>query len=184
MKSAPRTNSAPIRFVIVTLDAHLAGASERAAAALRAEGVNVELTMHVASDWMRDASTIEPCRADIAKADLIVVTQLFMEDQVAAIRDVLAERADKCDAVMVALSAAELMRCTRMRGFSMGGQSDNSAWSPMAIMRRMLGGKRTAGSSGERQMAALRRVPKLLKYVPGTAQDVRAYYLLMQYWLA
>lgn len=184
MKSATRSGNAPIRFVIVTLDAHLAGASERAAEALRAEGVNVQLTMHVASDWMRDASTIEQCRTDIATADLIVVTQLFMEEQVLAIHDVLAERADKCDAVMVAMCAAELMRCTRMRGFSMGGSSDNSAWSPMSIMRRLLGGKRTAGSSGERQMSALRRVPKMLKYVPGTAQDVRAYYIMMQYWLA
>ena len=184
MKSTPRSTAAPIRFVIVTLDAHLAGASERAAAALRAEGVNVELTMHVASDWMRDASTIERCRSDLATADLIIVTQLFMEDQVLAIRDVLEARADQCDAVMVALCAAELMRCTRMRGFSMGGGADNSAWSPMSIMRRLLGGKRTAGSSGERQMSALRRVPKMLKYVPGTAQDVRAYYIMLQYWLA
>ena len=184
MKAAERPSSAPIRFVIVTLDAHLAGAAERTASALRAEGVNVELTMHVASDWMRDASTIEPCRRDIATADLIIVTQLFMDDQVSAIRDALAARADHCDAVMVALCAAELMKFTRMRGFSMGGSADNSAWSPMSIMRRLLGGKRTAGSSGERQMSALRRVPKMLKYVPGTAQDVRAYYIMLQYWLA
>ena len=184
MKAPARTSTAAIRFVIVTLDAHLAGAAARTAAALRAEGVNVELTMHVASDWMRDASTVEPCRADIANADLIVVTQLFMEDQVAAIHDALAARADNCDGVMVALCAAELMKFTRMRGFSMGAGADNSAWSPMSIMRRLLGGKRTAGSSGERQMSALRRVPKLLKYVPGTAQDVRAYYIMLQYWLA
>ena len=33
-------------------------------------------------------------------------------------------------------------------------------------------------------MAMLRRLPKILKYIPGTAQDVRAYFLAMQYWLA
>jgi hypothetical protein len=34
------------------------------------------------------------------------------------------------------------------------------------------------------QMAMLRRIPKLLRFIPGTAQDVRAYFLLLQYWLA
>ncbi|MBC8086800.1 MAG: magnesium chelatase subunit H [Phycisphaerae bacterium] len=173
-----------VRFVIVTLDAHLAGVVALATRALSAEGLNIDLVVHVASDWMRDKSTIDRCRADLATADLIVVTQLFMEDQVTAIRDVLAARADQCDAVMVALCSAELMKCTRMRGFSMGGTGDKSAWSPVSIMRRLMGGKRTEGSSGERQMAALRRVPKLLKFVPGTAQDVRAYYIMLQYWLA
>ncbi|MEP6781666.1 MAG: magnesium chelatase subunit H [Gemmatimonadaceae bacterium] len=183
MKNASRV--APIRFVIVTLDAHLAGAVERAATSLTNEGVAIDLRIHVASDWMRDKSTIEICKQDLRQADLIVVTQLFMEEQVAAIGATLAARADECDAVMVALSAAELMKCTRMKGFSMGASSsDSSAWSPMSLMRRMMGGKRTEGSSGERQMRALRRVPKLLKYVPGTSQDVRAYYLMLQYWLA
>jgi len=182
--SKVRNETKRVRFVIVTLDAHLAGVAEQATTALAAQGVRIDLRLHVASDWMRDKTTIEKCRTDIASADLIVVTQLFMEDQVTAIRDVLAARADHCDAVMVALCSAELMKCTRMRSFSMGGSGDKSPWSPLSIMRRLMGGKRTEGSSGERQMAALRRVPKLLKYVPGTAQDVRAYYVMLQYWLA
>ena len=33
-------------------------------------------------------------------------------------------------------------------------------------------------------MKALRTLPAILKFVPGTAQDVRAYLLLLQYWLA
>src|SRR5688572_9027193 len=113
--------SRAIRFVIVTLDAHLAGAAQQAASALKGEGLDLDLSVHVASDWMRDKSTIAGCRRDIERADLIVVTQLFMEEQVEAIRDVLAARADQCDAVMVAMCNAELMKCTRMRGFSIGG---------------------------------------------------------------
>ena len=174
----------PVRFVIVTLNAHLANAAQRAAAALRTEGRPIELTVHVASDWMRDPSTIAACRRDLASADLIVVTQLFMDEQVRAIEDVLAARCEACDAVMVGMSAPELMRCTRMGGFSMGRADDSSAWSPLTLMRRMMGGKRKTGSAGERQMSALRRVPKMLRFVPGTAQDVRAYYLMLQYWMA
>jgi magnesium chelatase subunit H len=30
----------------------------------------------------------------------------------------------------------------------------------------------------------LRELPKLLRFIPGTAQDVRAYFLGLQYWLA
>ena len=179
-----RVVAKPIRFVIVTLDAHLAGAAQRAAAVLASETPAIELVMHVAADWMRDPSRVEACRRDIETADLIVVTQLFMEDQVRAIEDVLAKRCNECDGVMVALCAAELMRCTRMNGFSMAAKASGGAFSPLTLMRRMLGGKKTGGSSGERQMRALRNVPKLLRYVPGAAQDVRAYYLMLQYWLA
>ena len=30
----------------------------------------------------------------------------------------------------------------------------------------------------------LRQLPKMLRFIPGTAQDVRAYFLTLQYWLA
>ena len=30
----------------------------------------------------------------------------------------------------------------------------------------------------------LRRLPKIMRFIPGTAQDVRAYFLALQYWLA
>ncbi len=30
----------------------------------------------------------------------------------------------------------------------------------------------------------LRRIPQFLRFIPGTAQDVRAYFLTLQYWLA
>lgn len=59
----------------------------------------------------------------------------------------------------------------------------------MALLKRLRGGKRDdkAGSdkaSGASQMAMLRRIPKILRFIPGTAQDVRAYFLTLQYWLA
>ena len=38
--------------------------------------------------------------------------------------------------------------------------------------------------SGEGQMRILRRLLKVLKYLPGKAQDLRAYFLSMQYWLS
>ncbi|MFN9960375.1 MAG: DUF3479 domain-containing protein, partial [bacterium] len=38
--------------------------------------------------------------------------------------------------------------------------------------------------AGARQLAMLRRLPRILRFIPGTAQDVRAYFLTLQYWLA
>ncbi len=179
-----KPDAAPVRFVIVTLDAHLAGAAERVAAELATASPPVELRLHVAADWMRDPTTVEACRADVERADVVLCTQLFMEEQVAAIGPTLAARRDSASAVICAMCAPELMRLTRMGRFSMSAEGAASAWSPGALLKRMLGGKREGGGAGERQMRALRRVPKLLRFVPGTAQDVRAYYLVLQYWLA
>ena len=33
-------------------------------------------------------------------------------------------------------------------------------------------------------MKMLRELPKLLRFIPGTAQDLRAYFLTLSYWLA
>ena len=44
--------------------------------------------------------------------------------------------------------------------------------------------KGAAKSSGAGQMAMLRRLPKILRFIPGPAQDLRAYFLTMQYWLS
>ena len=38
--------------------------------------------------------------------------------------------------------------------------------------------------AGEAQMRMLRSLPKILKYVPGTAQDLRVFFLSLQYWLS
>ena len=40
-----------------------------------------------------------------------------------------------------------------------------------------------ARRSGEKQMEMLRRLPKILRFIPGKAQDLRAWFLSMQYWL-
>ncbi len=56
---------------------------------------------------------------------------------------------------------------------------------PLGWLKKLRGSsKEGAPNSGAAQMAVLRRLPKLLKFVPGTAQDVRAYFLTLQYWLA
>ena len=173
----------PFRFVIVTLDAHLAGAFETARAQLRREMPALELSLHVQAEWEADPGAVERCRAAIAGANLIACVQLFTEEQAAPILDAVKARREAADAVFCALCTSELTRQTKLGRFSMLGGEDRSPFSPIGLLKKLRGNREDGKSSGERQMAALRRLPKLLRFVPGTAQDVRAYFVTIQYWL-
>jgi hypothetical protein len=65
---------------------------------------------------------------------------------------------------------------------------DAPAKGPLALLKRLRGSTRPkpggSANSGAGQMRMLRRLPKILRFIPGTAQDVRAYFLTLQYWLA
>ncbi|HET7229883.1 MAG TPA: magnesium chelatase subunit H [Longimicrobium sp.] len=172
-----------MRLVIVTLDHHLSEAFERARAALRREAPSLEMRLHAAADWAADPSAAERCRLDIAGADVVLVTQIFLEEQAAEILPALAARRGHCAAIACALCAPDVMRMTRMGRFSMdtSGDGDGSSFSLAGLLKRMRGNR--ASASGQAQMKQLRRIPRLLRFVPGTAQDVRAWFLVMQYWL-
>jgi magnesium chelatase subunit H len=81
--------------------------------------------------------------------------------------------------MICAMSAAEVTKLTRMGRFDM----DKPATGPLALLKRLRGQKGQAASGGAQQMKMLRRIPQLLRWIPGTAQDVRAYFLTLQYWL-
>jgi magnesium chelatase subunit H len=170
----------PVRVVVVTMDSHLSGAASRAQAALRRELPGLELVMHAADEWGSDPQALAACHADIATGDIIIATMLFLEDHIQAVLPALAARRDTCDAMLCCMSAGEIMRLTRLGRFSMAGE----ARGPLAMLKRLRGGKPGGGSSGHAQVKMLRQLPRLMKFIPGTAQDVRAYFLTLQYWLA
>nr|WP_298929802.1 magnesium chelatase subunit H [uncultured Erythrobacter sp.] len=170
--------STPVRVVIVTLDNHLKGAVERAAKALGKE--NIELSLHAAADWDRNESALDETKAAIEKADIVIATMLFLDDHCRAILPTLEARRDDCDAMVCLMSAGEVVKLTRMGAYQM----DAPAKGPLALLKKLRGSKKQGASSGAGQMKMLRRLPKILKFIPGTAQDVRAYFLTMQYWLS
>ena len=182
-RAAGAAPAVPVRFAIVTLDAHLAGAFDAARARLARELPGLELSLHVQAEWDADPAAAERARQAIAGAHFIACAQLFTEEQAAPILDAVRARRDAADAVCCALCAPELTRLTRLGRFDMGRGNEGGAWSPMALLQKLRGSRTEGKSSGERQMAMLRRLPALLKFVPGPAQDVRAYFLSMQYWL-
>lgn len=172
-----------INVVIVTLDSHLAGAVERARPALQKEIPGLRLSLHAAAEWDDDPELLARCRADIASGDIIIANMLFMDDHIQAVLPALQARRDHCDAMVGCMSAGEIMRLTRIGKFNMDGSQSG----PLALLKRLRGSRDhndKNASSGANQMAMLRRIPKILRFIPGTAQDVRAYFLMLQYWLA
>jgi magnesium chelatase subunit H len=173
---------APVRVVIVTLDNHLKGAVGRAEEALAKEGI--DLSLHAASEWGSDAGELEVVNAAIAKADIVIATMLFLDDHIRTILPALEARREDCDAMVCLMSAGEVVRLTKMGGYRM----DAPAKGPLALLKKLRGnagkGGKPGGNSGAAQMKMLRRLPKILRFIPGTAQDVRAYFLTLQYWLA
>ncbi|MCB1519038.1 MAG: magnesium chelatase subunit H [Hyphomicrobiaceae bacterium] len=172
-----------VRVVIVTLDSHLASAADRAAEALRHDIPGLQLVLHAASEWGENAEALERCKADVATGDIIITTMMFVDEHMRAILPSLEARREACDAMICCMSAGEIMRQTRLGDFRMDGSQKGA----LAFLKRLKPKSKegeTKPPGGAEQMAMLRRLPKILKYVPGTAQDVRAYFLTLQYWLA
>ena len=182
---APAAATVPTRVVLVTMDSHLASAAERANRTLGRLLPGVTLSVHAAAEWGDKPTALQRCVEDIAQGDIVIATMLFMEEHFLPVLPALQARREHCDAMVCAMSAGEVSKLTRMGKFDMSAPTSG----PMALLKR-LRGKPDASKNGvpqgagEKQMAMLRRLPKLLRFIPGTAQDVRIYFLVLQYWLA
>ena len=170
-----------LRVSIITLDGHLGCAAERAFASLEKQAPGLRCSMHVAGEWAANPVALASTLDDIESADILIVCMLFMEEHINAVLPALQARRDSCDAMLCFMCAGDIMRLTRVGGFSMDGKQSG----PFALLKKLRGKKpKQTGSSGARQMALLRRLPRILRFIPGTAQDLRVYFLAMQYWLA
>jgi magnesium chelatase subunit H len=174
--------SPPVRVVVVTMDSHLSGAAARAEATLRADLPGLSLAMHAADEWGSDPEALEACKADIATGDIVITAMMFLEDQYKLVLPALAARRESCDAMVCMMSAPEVMKLTRLGRFTMDGEAKGA----VAMLKKLRGSKPAggAGTGGEAQMKMLKRLPKMMRFIPGTAQDVRAYFLSLQCWLA
>ena len=169
-----------IRVVIVTMDSYLARAASIARDSIRRELPGFELVLHAADEWGQDEAALKACHDDIARGDIVIAAMLFLDPHVNAVLPALQARRDACDAMVCMMSASEITRLTRVGKFDMSAEASGA----MAWLKR-LRGQRKPGvqASGRDQMKMLKRLPKLLKFIPGAAQDARSYFLSMQYWL-
>jgi len=179
-KRTSAADSTPIRVVVVTMDGHLSGVVARAGQLLMAELPGLDFAIHAADEWGSDPVALERCLADIARGDIVIATMLFLDDHIRAVLPALTARRDQCDAMVCCMSAGEVVRLTRLGNFSMSGEAIGA----LSWLKRLRGKGNGAGSSGRGQMHMLRQLPRLLRFLPGKAQDLRAYFLTLQYWLA
>ena len=179
-----------MRVVLVTMDSHLAGAAARAQKQVSRDLPGVVFSIHTADQWSGEPEALARCIEDIGRGDIVIATMLFLEDHFLPLMPALKARRDHCDAMVCAMSAGEVTKLTRLGKFDM--QAPASA--AMNLLKKLRGKSaaeeakdgesRTAAGAGAKQMRMLRRLPKILRFIPGTAQDVRAYFLTLQYWLA
>ncbi len=178
-RSGEGTNSTPIKVTLITLDTHVASVVSKARAHLRKSYPGLEMSLHAAVEFSVDPAALARCHADIASADIIIVTLMFLEDHIQAVMPQLMARREACDALVCAMSSPEVARITKMGLLRM-----DTPDSPLMAMLKKLRGKSKPESAGASQMAMLRTLPKILRFFPGKAQDVASYFLTLQCWLA
>ena len=167
------------RVVIVTLDSHAAGPAERAMLNLSRDYPGLSVSIHAAAEWGETPGTFEAAERAVATADIVVANLLFLEEHVARILPALERRRDHCDAMIGVIADASIVKLTRMGSLDMMKPASGT----MQLMQKLRGSSKPSSSSGAQKMAMLRRLPKILRFIPGKSQDLRAWFLTMQYWL-
>lgn len=175
------SSGSSLHMAIVTLDHHLSSACESAALKLAKEMPTLSLTMHAAADWGPKPDTLVSALKAIQEADLLFMSMIFLEDQIQAVKPALDARRAKGKPTLCCMSASELVKLTQLGKLDMSA----SETGVMAYLKKLKPtSKKNPASAGARQLTMLRRLPQILRFIPGTAQDLRTYFLGMQYWLS
>ncbi|WP_299740188.1 magnesium chelatase subunit H [uncultured Roseobacter sp.] len=167
------------RVVILTLDSHAAGPAMRAMDRLSTDYPGLSLSIHAAAEWGETPGAFEAAKEAVETGDIIIANLLFLEEHISRILPSLQARRDHCDAMIGVIADAAIVKLTRMGALDMMAPQSGT----MKLMKRLRGSSKPSSSSGAQKMALLRRLPKILKYIPGKSQDLRAWFLTMQYWL-
>ncbi|MGC3940267.1 magnesium chelatase subunit H [Roseobacter sp. EG26] len=167
------------RVVILTLDSHAAGPAMRAMDRLSQDYPGLSLSIHAAAEWGESPGAFEAAEEAVQNGDIIISNLLFLEEHISRILPALEARRDHCDAMIGVIADAAIVKLTRMGSLDMMAPQSGT----MKLMKRLRGSSKPSSSSGAQKMALLRRLPKILKFIPGKSQDLRAWFLTMQYWL-
>jgi magnesium chelatase subunit H len=169
-----------MRFIFLTMDGNHNGALREAAALLcRDQGIQLGLGLYDATrlrsedDWHRLAE-------DAASADFVFGSMLFGEEYVRPLARMLQATETP---VCVITSNPALIRLTHIGKFDMRKKdSEEREESPLARWAKKFRPKGGHGE-GQRQLAMLRNMGKILQHIPGKARDLAAYINVHQYWM-
>jgi magnesium chelatase subunit H len=176
--SASAKGDGVYRFVIVTLDAHAAGPAARIAPRLARDFPGIEVSVHAAAEWAENPAALAAAKAAVNSADFIVANLLFIEEHINAILPELQAARPRVDGFLGVIADPAIVKLTKMGDLDMSKPASGA----MALLKKLKPSKEKSGA-GKDQMAMLRRLPKILRFIPGKAQDLRAWFLSMQYWL-
>ena len=178
LTAAPQARSG-YRVAIVTLDAHAAGPAARIAPQLAKDFPGIEVSIHAAAEWAENPAALIRAKAAVNAADLVVANLLFIEEHITAILPELQAARERADAFVGVIADPAVVKLTKMGDLDMSKPASGL----MTLLKKLRGTKAPSAGSGEKQMKILRRLPKILRFLPGSAQDLRAWFLSMQYWL-
>ena len=167
------------RVAIVTLDAHAAGPCARVEARLADEFPGLSVTVHAAAEWAEKECALTAAREAVLAADIVICNLLFLEEHIKAILPELQRAHETADAFVGMVADGQIVKLTKMGDLDMSKPSSAA----VRLMKKLRGSSKPSSASGEKQMKLLRRLPRILRFIPGKAQDLRAWFLTMQYWL-
>ena len=177
-----RIMNAPLpgyRVVILTLDSHAAGPCMRASERLSKDFPGLSVSVHAAAEWGESPDALLAAKQAIETGDIVISNLLFLEEHINAILPTLEARRDHCDAMIGVIADAQIVKLTRMGTLDMSKPASGA----MNLIKKLRGTSKPSAESGESKMKMLRRLPRILRFIPGKAQDLRAWFMVMQYWL-
>ena len=90
----------PYTLVMLTLDAHSVGSIERIKNRFRKLYPELEIIVHAAASWEEDPNSLLKTREDLARANMVLITLVFLEDHISAILPDLKKAREKCDLML------------------------------------------------------------------------------------
>ncbi|MFZ1663149.1 MAG: magnesium chelatase subunit H, partial [Paracoccaceae bacterium] len=166
-------------IVVVTLDQHAAGPAARIAPRLARDFPGLSISIHAAAEWAENPAALARCKESLKTADIVIANLIFIEEHISAILPDLTAARAHADAFVGLIADSAIVKLTKMGDLDMA----KPASAAMALLKKFKPTAKTSANSGEKQMSMLRRLPKILRWIPGKAQDLRAWFLSMQYWL-
>jgi magnesium chelatase subunit H len=172
-----------MRFVFLTMEVTNNAALREAGEILKREhGIDINFCIYNVA-LLRGEETWQNLAQDVANADFVFGSMLFGEDVVRPLEHILAEVS--CPICIITSNPA-LIRCTHLGKFDLHSyQDDNESGSGGGGLQSWMNKLRPKHGHGEsqRQLALVRGLSKVLKFIPGRSRDLYNYISTHQYWL-
>ena len=169
-----------MRFLFLTMDGNHGAALNEAANRLRREHkLDLQLLLFNATT-LRNDQEWQQLAQEMKRADFVFGSMLFGEELVRPLQQMLSE-SEAPTAIIT--SNPTLIRCTRLGKFVLK-QKEEADEEP-GLLKRWMNKFRPQKGHGEtkRQLALLRNVGKIMKYIPGKARDLHTYIAIHDYWM-